>query len=117
MIVPLLRFPIRGAVWYQGEANSGSAAEANRYACQMQAMIADWRQHWANSSGFVFNLAQLAAWKTGPSVAVLRYSQLASTTMPGVGMSVGVDLADPHSPCGDVHIRLGRVGGGGGSKG
>ena len=28
MVVPLLNFPIKGTVWYQGEANSGSVPEA-----------------------------------------------------------------------------------------
>jgi hypothetical protein len=33
MVVPLLNFPVKGAVWYQGEANSGTAAEAEECAC------------------------------------------------------------------------------------
>ncbi len=30
MIVPLLKYAIKGAIWYQGEANAG---EPDRYAC------------------------------------------------------------------------------------
>jgi hypothetical protein len=61
MISPLLGFPIKGVVWYQGEAN---ANRADPYACQMRAMIEGWRNLWNNPpalKNFAFVLHQLSA--------------------------------------------------------
>ena len=41
MIAPLRKFPIRGVIWYQGEANVGRAAQ---YKQLFPVMIEDWRQ-------------------------------------------------------------------------
>ena len=46
MIRPLLNMTIKGAVWYQGEANGGTVTSGNRYACQIRALIKDWRSKW-----------------------------------------------------------------------
>lgn len=43
MIAPLVPFPIRGVIWYQGEADRGQPA---RYADLFPALIADWRAAW-----------------------------------------------------------------------
>jgi len=47
MVYPLLRNTIKGAIWYQGESNSG---KATAYACQFPAMINDWRQKFHTAS-------------------------------------------------------------------
>ena len=41
MIVPLRQFPIRGVIWYQGEANVGRGAQ---YKELFPALIQDWRE-------------------------------------------------------------------------
>jgi len=41
MIAPLFRYPVAGAVWYQGESNVGNR---NEYGDKLKAMIADWRK-------------------------------------------------------------------------
>lgn len=94
-------------------------SRSNDYYCQLKHMIADWRSAWATSSGasptFPFVVVQLAAY-TGSAMplAALRWAQsgVAATpgaaqngTLPNVGLTVGVDLSDPSSPCGNVHIR------------
>ena len=43
MIAPLIPYAIRGAIWYQGEANVGAAY---RYRTLFPAMIANWRADW-----------------------------------------------------------------------
>ena len=43
MVHPLVPMNIRGALWYQGEANS---AAHELYKCQFKAMISDWRHTW-----------------------------------------------------------------------
>ncbi len=94
MIHPLLKFPIKGAVWYQGEANAGKAAE---YRTLFPAMIADWRAKWG--AAFPFYAVQLAPWHAGDADGVswpeLREAQnLAAKTLPNVGVAVIIDNGD-----------------------
>ncbi len=51
MIAPLQPFAIRGAIWYQGESNSGQPAP---YEKLLPAMIADWRRVWGSELPFLF---------------------------------------------------------------
>ena len=112
MIQPLLNVSIRGAVWYQGEENAGSVASGNAYACQMKALVNDWRSKWNTAPGnkdFPFIIHQLSAYPGKVGVPAVRWSQYGvahgPTKLPNVGLSVGTDLSDPDSPCGAVHIR------------
>jgi sialate O-acetylesterase len=56
MIHPLAPYAFRGAIWYQGESNSG---DANRYRKLFPAMIADWRRTF-DQGDFPFLFVQLA---------------------------------------------------------
>lgn len=94
MIHPLLPFPIKGAIWYQGESNAGKAYE---YRSLFQTMIKDWRKKWGND--FPFLCVQLAPWHNndadGVSWAELREAQLLATQqLPKVGMAVITDVGD-----------------------
>ena len=115
MVAPLLGLPIRGALWYQGEAN---ARNGNKYACQLRAMIGDWRTRFAAlpppdaersggqgqgaASPFVFTTVQIAA---SGGDGTLRLAQAASLSLPRTALAVTTDLYDAHSPCGSVHTR------------
>ena len=94
MIHPLLKFPVKGAIWYQGESNAGRAAE---YRTLFPAMIADWRAKWGRE--FPFYCVQLAPFHAGDadgvSYAELRDAQRhATTALPKVGMAVITDVGD-----------------------
>ena len=56
MIAPLQPYAIAGAIWYQGEANAGRAAE---YQKLFPAMIQNWRQAWGQGE-FPFFFVQIA---------------------------------------------------------
>src|SRR5262249_28006475 len=60
MISPLLPFPIKGAIWYQGESNAGQPIE---YRTLYADMIQDWRKRWGND--FSFYCVQLAPFNAG----------------------------------------------------
>jgi sialate O-acetylesterase len=99
MIHPLLKFPVRGAIWYQGESN---AARAYEYRVLYPTMIQDWRKRWGGD--FPFLGVQLAPFWDGNSEGVryaeLRDAQLLATKLlPKVGLAVITDAGDEK----DIH--------------
>jgi sialate O-acetylesterase len=100
MTHPLIKFPVKGAIWYQGESNAGRAYE---YRTLYPAMIKDWRAQWKSDLPFVG--VQLAPFKGGASgvdYAELRDAQLHATkVLPKVGVAVITDSGhetDIHPP-------------------
>ena len=60
MISPLTNFAIAGAIWYQGESNTGTAAT---YKKLFTTMIGSWRQAWQKE--FPFYYVQIAPFTYG----------------------------------------------------
>jgi sialate O-acetylesterase len=93
MIAPLISYPIRGVIWYQGESNAGRAAE---YYTLFPTLIRDWRKRWGYD--FPFLAVQLAPFRGGPSgvdYAELRDAQFQTTrVLPQVGVAVITDVGD-----------------------
>ncbi len=93
MIHPLIPFGIRGAIWYQGEANVG---RAEQYAKLFPTMIKNWRQKWGEGK-FPFYYAQIAPYpygSTGMLSAALRDAQRKTLSVPHTGMVVTLDIGD-----------------------
>jgi len=104
MISPLIPYTIEGALWYQGEANSGRAYQ---YRTAFPLMITDWRKHW-NQGDFPFYFVQLASWNAdngnsekGSSWAELREAQASTLSLPNTGMAVTIDIGNRD----DIHPR------------
>jgi sialate O-acetylesterase len=92
MIYPLLKFPVKGAIWYQGESNNNRAFE---YRTLLPTMIKDWRKGFGCELPFM--IVQLAAFGNGNSSAVtyaeLRDAQLnTAKELPKVGLAVAMDI-------------------------
>ena len=99
MIAPLIPYAIKGAIWYQGEANGGSVQGAIEYATLFPDMITDWRARWAEGD-FPFLFVQLAKYKNpNPGYAVLRESQRKTLALPNTGMAVVFDIGNQD----DIH--------------
>lgn len=103
MIHPILNYPIKGALWYQGESNTGKE-DAIAYRQLFPAMIKDWRSRW-NCGDFPFLFVQLAnfgAKQTAPEEsgwAVLRESQSQTLDLVNTGQAVIIDIGEAE----DIH--------------
>jgi sialate O-acetylesterase len=93
MIAPLQPFAIRGAIWYQGESNSGQPAA---YEKLLPAMIADWRRVWGPKLPFLF--VQLAPHR-GTHPAFREAQQRIWQKTPHTAMVVTTDVGDAN----DIH--------------
>ncbi len=101
MIAPLVPYTMRGALWYQGEANAARHAE---YAALFPAMIKQWRADFGQALPFYF--VQLANFEggnagRGDSWAFQREAQARALALPQTGMAVTIDIGDPA----DIHPR------------
>lgn len=110
MIHPLIRFPIRGAIWYQGEANRNDGLE---YTSKMVALIKEWRSAWPVGD-FPFYYVQLAPFNYGYTVMndesdildfyrlpLIWEAQQNALAIPNTGMAVVSDIANLN----DIHPR------------
>ena len=98
MIHPLLDYKIKGAIWYQGESNTG---EPEKYTAMFGDMVADWREKWGmQPKDFPFIFVQLANFMeandhpTDSNWARLREAQLESLSIPKTGMAVTIDIGE-----------------------
>lgn len=104
MIHPLIPFPVRGVLWYQGESNADDAGEAVRYREQFKNFITGLRRLWRRP-GLAFYWVQLANWISGGDTpdsspwALLREAQTAALELPNTGQAVTIDIGDPR----DIH--------------
>ncbi|HEY2084218.1 MAG TPA: sialate O-acetylesterase, partial [Verrucomicrobiae bacterium] len=94
MIHPLEPFALRGAIWYQGEANE---SEGMRYADRMKALVSGWRERW-HEGDFPFYFVQIAPYNYGDNpekLAELWEAQtVAAQTIPNAGMAVVNDIGN-----------------------
>ncbi len=101
MINPIVPFAIKGAIWYQGESNTGRAKQYQRV---FPDMIKDWRTHW-NQGDFPFLFVSLANFTAPPNTpgesdwAELREAQTKTLSLPNTGMALAIDIGEAN----DIH--------------
>lgn len=102
MIHPIIRYPIKGAIWYQGENNAGAAYN---YRTLFPAMINDWRAKWGYEFPFYWvQLANFMAKDEEPKDsewAELREAQTLTLSLPQTGQAVITDIGEAD----DIHPR------------
>ncbi len=96
-IAPLIPYAIRGALWYQGEANS-TPAKVSLYEHQLPLLVRDWRARW----GYEFPMAWVQLPNFGgpgrdwPGV---REAMLKTLSLPKTGMAITMDIGEEK----DIH--------------
>jgi sialate O-acetylesterase len=101
MLAPLARFPVRGAIWYQGEANT---SRAYQYRTLFPAMIRAWRDAWSDPD-LAFLFVQLASFMQPAPLpgesewAELREAQASALALPRTGMAAAIDIGE----AADIH--------------
>ncbi len=101
MISPLINYKIKGAIWYQGEANVKSAF---KYRTLLPNMINDWRKNW-DQQNLPFLIVQLAnfdciGFADDGDWPMLRESQaFTAYSIPYTGLAVTSDIGEAK----DIH--------------
>ncbi|MCE7056086.1 sialate O-acetylesterase [Algoriphagus sp. AGSA1] len=103
MIFPITKYNIKGAIWYQGESNTGRHEE---YKKLFSGMITNWREAWGEEN-FPFLFVQLANYMERKDVqpesnwAFLREAQTETLNLPNTGMATIIDIGEAD----DIHPR------------
>ncbi len=105
MVNPFRVIPVKGIIWYQGEAD---VSIADLYADKMKNLISSWRNKWKEPE-LPFLYVQLPNYKEKTDSIVqfssewasLRDAQLSVLSVPNTGMAVTIDVGE----AGDVHPR------------
>lgn len=96
MIYPIIGYGIRGAIWYQGEAN---VDEPDLYIRMFDKMVREWRNLWGIGE-FPFYYAQIAPYRYGDghlNSAYMREAQSkCMSTTSNTGMAVLMDAQSPY---------------------
>lgn len=99
MIHPLTFFPIKGVIWYQGEA---APERAYQYRKLFRSLIGSWREAWINKE---FSFLYVQAANFGPrrnepcehSWAELREAQAMALSEPDTAMVVTIDTGEENN--------------------
>ncbi len=101
MIAPIIRYAVKGAIWYQGETN---AQHPEDYEHLFQSLIIDWRKKWEECD-FPFIYVQLPNFQEplhSPAAGkwpMIREAQRKALSVPSTAMAVTIDLGEKY----DVH--------------
>ncbi|MCP2028235.1 hypothetical protein L1276_003405 [Flavobacterium sp. HSC-32F16] len=89
MLHPIVNYTIKGAIWYQGESNSG---KAYLYRSLFPAMVKSWRDEWKQGD-FPFYYVQITPHK-GQNAEIREAQLMSLKTIPNSGMVVTTDVGD-----------------------
>ncbi len=98
MIHPLTKYPVRGAIWYQGEANLG---RTSLYGDLMTLLVRDWRKAWGLPLDFyicnLHNYIEVYSSDTKSRYAEMREVQSNTAwNLEHCGQAVLLDAGDPY---------------------
>ncbi|MCA9053677.1 MAG: sialate O-acetylesterase, partial [Planctomycetaceae bacterium] len=92
-VAPFIRYGFRGALWYQGEANS-TPERAGWYQHQLPLLVNDWRTRHGGGE-FPFAWVQLPNYRgAGRNWPLVREAMLQATSTPNTGVAVTIDVGE-----------------------
>ncbi len=98
MMAPLVKYTIKGALWYQGETEAGRA-QGDIYGEALMTLVRDWRRAFGQGD-FPFYWVQLANYgnanKNGHWMRV-QEGQVKATTLRNTGVAIINDIGNPTS--------------------
>jgi sialate O-acetylesterase len=99
MIAPMGSYGIRGALWYQGESNTG---EADSYRVLLPGLMADWRRQFGAELPFLIvqlpNFGPQPRAPTESGWAEVREAERQAVAADAhAGLAVTIDIGDPHN--------------------
>jgi sialate O-acetylesterase len=92
MIFPLLRYKLKGVIWYQGESNANYAWQYRRL---FPAMIKSWRQDFKDKK-LPFYFVQITPHK-GQNAEIREAQLFTSQTVPYTGIVITTDYGDTNN--------------------
>ena len=95
MISPMVGYAIKGALWYQGEANRNEPAE---YAKLLPGLSENWIKEW-EIGDFPLYYVQIAPYNYGANSlnsAFIREAMLNVSTQPNLGMACAMDAGEEY---------------------
>ena len=93
MTHPLTQLNVKGAIWYQGEGNTGDFSAAI-YETLLRRVIACWREEF-NDQHLPFHVVQLSALETTGGWMEIREAQLqVALSDPNVALAVSIDVGN-----------------------
>lgn len=104
MIHPLTPYPIKGAIWYQGENSETTVQSADSYFLKMKALAQGWKWFFG-ADDFPFYFVQIASYGTQPSSATpvlssgswdadTRLQQANAMALSHAGMASAIDIGE-----------------------
>lgn len=103
MIHPLLPFGIAGAIWYQGEGNTGAPLQ---YKDMMEQLILSWRDSFEKDFPFYYvQIAPFSGYGDVETGSLVREQQVKMLEIPNTGMVVISDHVDDVN---DIHPKFKR---------
>ena len=105
MVHPIVGYGVRGAIWYQGESNSGDGIH---YLPKLKALVQGWREIWQQPADFPFyfyvvKLAQFHKHTTNPEggdgFARIRVAQDRIQELPHTSVASAIDIGNGR----DIH--------------
>jgi len=103
MIFSMIGYGVKGAIWNQGEADTGNE-RTGIYDDLMAGMVADWRRSWGYD--FAFYYVQMPAIKGRSGLLEMWPAQVrALAKIPKSGMIVCNDISEPERGEGGIHPR------------
>ena len=102
MIAPLIKYPVRGVIWYQGESNDYNPS---LYKTLFPNLVQDWREKWDMPLPFYW--VQLANFRQPDEIpadsrwAEVREAQTKTLSLPFTGQAVTIDVGEAN----DIHPR------------